>query len=93
MNIFEKLFKYGANWSVIGSRLFDDEEKAAVKSAQVVSSEFGKSVCFYMHSGGQTYIPLSTQSKLEVGDDVDMETAKILTLRRDGSDDINRIDA
>ena len=45
-----------------------------------------------MKSGGQTYIPLSNQSSLTVGDDVDLNKAKLLTLHRDGSDDITRID-
>ena len=93
MNIFAGLQVYGGSWNVVGSRAFDAEEIAAVKSAQVVSSEYGKSVCFFMHSGGQTYIPLSNQSNLGVGDNVDLTTAKVLTLHRDGSGDITRIDA
>ena len=93
MNIFAGLQVYGGSWNVTASRSFDAEEIAAVKSAQVVSSEYGKSVCFLMKSGGQTYIPLSNQSRLNVGDEVDLSKAKVLTLHRDGSEDINRIDA
>lgn len=93
MNIFSGLQVYGGSWNVTGTRAFEADEIAAVKSAQVVSSEYGKSVCFFMVGGGQTYIPLSTQSTLEVGDEVDLASAKILTLHRDGNDDINRIEA
>lgn len=93
MNIFDGLNVYGGSWKVTASREFNAEEIAAVKSAQVVASEYGNSVCFFMHSGGQTYIPLSNQSTLGVGDSVDLSKAKILTLHRDGSDDITRIDA
>ena len=93
MNIFSGLQVYAGSWNVTASRSFEPEEIAAVKSAQVVSSEFSKSVCFFMKAGGQTYIPLSNQSTLGVGDDVDLTKAKILTLHRDGSGDINRIDA
>ena len=93
MNIFAGLQVYGGKWNVIGERGFEAEEIAAVKKAEVVSSEYGNSVCFFMHSGGQTYIPLSNQSTLGVGDEVDLSKAKILTLHRDGSDDITRIDA
>lgn len=75
------------------SRKFEADEIAAVRKAQVVASEYGNSVCFFMKSGGQTYIPLSTQSDLTVGDTVDLAAAKILTLHRDGSEDITRIDA
>ena len=90
-NIFSGLQVYGGNWNVIDSRSFSAEEIAAVKSAQVVASEYGNSVCFFMHSGGQTYIPLSTDSTLGVGESVDLSAAKILTLHRDGSDNITRI--
>ena len=92
MNIFAGLQVYGGKWNVINERGFEASEIAAVKSAEVVSSEYGNSVCFFMHSGGQTYIPLSNQSSLTPGDSVDLSKAKILTLHRDGSDDITRID-
>ena len=93
VNIFSGLQVYGGNWNVVASRAFDSEEINAVKTASVVSSEFGKSVCFIMKSGGQTYIPLSNTSTLNVGDSVDLNTAKVLTLHRDGQEDINRIEA
>lgn len=93
VNIFKGLQVYGGSWNVKDSRSFDQEEIDAVKSAQIVSSEFGKSVCFIMKSGGSTYIPLSNDSNLEVGDNVDLTTAKVLTLQRDGNADINRIQA
>ena len=93
MNIFAGLQVYGGSWNVVNSRSFEAEEIAAVKNAEVVSSEYGLSVCFFMNGGGQTYIPLSNQSSLGVGDSVDLTKAKILTLHRDGNDDITRIDA
>ena len=92
MNIFAGLNVYGGKWNVTAERGFEAGEIAAVKSAEVLSSEYGLSVCFFMVSGGQTYIPLSNQSSLNVGDSVDLTKAKILTLHRDGSDDITRID-
>lgn len=93
MNIFEGLNVYGGKWNVVNSRSFAPEEAALVKNAEVVSSDYGKSVCFFMVGGGQTYIPLSNQSTLGVGDSVDLNKAKVLTLHRDGSDDITRIEA
>lgn len=92
MNIFEGRTVYGGNWNVVDSRSFDAEEIAAVSKAEVVSSQYGASVCFFMKSGGQVYIPLSNQSSLTVGDSVDLAKAKILTLHRDGDEDIARID-
>lgn len=91
-NIFDGRTVYGGSWNVVDSRSFDAEEIAAVKKAEVVSSQYGNSVCFFMKSGGQVYIPLSNQSSLTVGDTVDMAKAKILTLHRDGDEDIARID-
>lgn len=93
MNIFDGLNVYGGKWNVVNSRSFAPEEAALVKNAEVVSSDYGKSVCFFMVGGGQTYIPLSNQSTLGVGDSVDLSKAKVLTLHRDGSDDITRIEA
>lgn len=92
MNIFSALQVYGGSWNVVASRNFDAEEIAAVRKAEVVSSQYGSSVCFFMKSGGQTYIPLSNQSSLAVGDDVDLSKAKLLTLHRDGDGDIMRVD-
>lgn len=93
MNIFDSLQNYGGKWNVVASRAFTPEEQVAVKSASVVASDYGKSVCFLMVSGGNTYIPLSNTSNLEVGDPVDIKSAKLLTLHKDGDKDINRVEA
>lgn len=92
MNVFQGKTVYGGSWQVVDSRKFDEEEQAMVKRAEVVASEYGNSVCFFMHEGGQIYIPLSNQSSLKPGDTVDVAQAKILTLHRDGNADIERID-
>ena len=91
MNIFAGLQVYAGKWNVVAERGFDAEEKNMILRAEVVPSEYGNSVCFFMKSGGQTYIPLSNQSTLAPGDAVDIEKAKLLTLHRDGSDDITRV--
>ena len=78
-------------WMVKNSRPFNPEEIAAVKRAEVVASQYGNSVCFFMKGGGQTYIPLSKQSNLTVGDELDIKTAKIITLSQKGKDDITRV--
>ena len=92
MNIFAGLQVYAGKWNVVDTRSFNDEEKAMISRAEVVASEYGNSVCFFMKTGGQTYIPLSNQSTLGIGDEVDLNAAKLLTLHRDGSADITRID-
>lgn len=90
-NVFSGLTNYAGNWSVINRRDFNEEEKAAVRSAHVVSSQYGSSVCFMMRSGGQTYIPVSRDSNLAVGDSIDMDKVELLTLHRDGDEDIVRV--
>ena len=93
MNIFSKLQVYAGKWNLKASRSFEKEEIAAVNEAEVVSSQYGNSVCFHMVGGGQTFIPLSNDSTLTVGDTVDLSKAKLLTLEKDGESDILRVKA
>ena len=91
MNIFAGLTKYAQKYDVTDSRLFNAEELSLIVSAKIVPSQYGLSVCFYMKSGCQQYIPLSRDSVATVGDTVDVKTCKVLTLDKDGQDVINRI--
>lgn len=93
MNIFSTLRVYAGKWAVKASRAFNSDEIAAVDHAVVVGSQYGNSVCFFMKSGGQSFIPLSTDSSLSIGDDVDLSKAQLLTLGRDGDADIYRVEA
>lgn len=91
MNIFDTLKVYAGKWSVKSVRAFDAEEIKAVKSAEVVPSQYGNSVVFAFVAGGQSYIPLSNDSTASVGDIVDLEKAEIITLEKEGETDIVRI--
>lgn len=93
MNIFNSLRKYAGKWAVIASRAFTVEEQNAVSSAKVVTSQYGNSVCFMMVGGGQTFIPLSQNSSKAVGDTIDLSKAQLLTLAKDGEENIYRIEA
>lgn len=92
MNIFSSLRVYAGKWMVKASRAFSQDEIDAVESASVVDSQYGNSVCFLMKAGGQTFIPLSTNSTLSIGDSVDLSKAKLLTLGREGDADIYRVE-
>ena len=92
MSIFDKLEVYAAKWAKTASRGFQTEEIAAVNEAVVVESEYGNSVCFFMKAGGRTYLPLSTESTYEVGDKVDLTSAKLITLSKSGEADISRVE-
>lgn len=93
MNIFSKLQVYAGKWNLKASRSFNSEEIAAINRAEVVSSQYGNSVCFFLKEGGQTYIPLSNDSELTVGDTVDLSSASLLTLEKEGESDILRVKA
>ena len=93
MNIFSSLRVYAGKWNLKSSRAFSPEEIAAVASATVVPSQYGNSVCFMMVGGGQTFIPLSQNSSKSVGDSIDLNQAKLLTLEKQGEADILRVEA
>lgn len=92
MGIFDSLRIYAGKWSVKGSRQFTADEISAVSSAKVVDSQYGSSVCFFMKAGGQTYLPLSTESSLQVGDEVNLSEHRLITLEKSGEADILRVE-
>ena len=93
MNIFSALKVYAGKWQVSNKRAFSDEEVNAVDTAKVVTSQYGLSVCFMMKGGGMTYIPLDQNSSLSEGDVINLKSAELITLHRDGDDDIYRVKA
>ena len=92
-SIFSNLREYAGKWSVKERKAFSAEDKAEVVSATVVPSQYGSSVCFFMKSGGQKYIPLSNTSKAQVGQSINLDNAQIITLGKSGEEDIMRIEA
>lgn len=82
---------YGGKWSVKSSRTFSQEELALVEKAQVVESQYGSSCCFFMKNGTTMFIPMSQDAKSDVGDMVNLQTAEIITLEKQGEVDITRI--
>lgn len=91
MNIFNNLKVYGGKWSEKSSRKFSTQEIALVNKAQVVESQYGSSCCFFMKNGTTMYVPMSQDAKSEVGDMVDLYSAEIVTLEKQGEKDIQRI--
>jgi len=94
MNIFASLKSYANSFKVVGEpRHFSQEEKDLVNNAKVVLSQYGLSVCFFMKDGCQKYIPLSRDSVASEGDAVDLSKAKILKLKKEGTDEtIDRVE-
>ena len=90
-NIFGNLTVYAGKWNLKSEVSLDAEDKAMFSSAKVVSSEYGKSVCFFLKSGGQQYIPMSNQGvQLNVGDNVNLDKVNIQVLEKQGEQDILR---
>lgn len=93
MNIFETIQMYAGKWNIKKVENFTPEEIAMVDHAEVVNSEYGKSVCFFMKDGRQGYIPLDKddEATVYIGTRVDMTKVSIVTLSRIGDADIKRI--
>ena len=92
-NIFSGVQIYGEKWQVVDEVKLDAEDKAQFASAKVVSSDFGKSVCFYLTKGrGTQFIPMSSMGKqLPVGENVNLDDVTIQVLSRTGDKDILRV--
>lgn len=87
-NIFadESLIKdYQPRWECLNERHFNDTEKAAIASCEVVPSQHGMSICFAMVNGHKRFIPLDSQSKANLGDkpSKDDVTIKIIQATQD----------
>ena len=91
MNIFSALRVYAGKWQEKSVESFKAEEIALVDKAEVVESQYGLSVCFFMKAGGQSYIPLDQNSSAAIGDIVDLTKAKVVTLSKQGENDIFRV--
>ena len=95
-NVFGSCQLYGETWEVVERRGFNDAEKNCVRSTCVVNNQHNqpeKTVCFFMKGGGLTYIPLSEMgADLPLGSSVDMNSAKLVKLHREGDGTIVRVE-
>lgn len=92
MGFLDKLRTYAGSWSEAGREKLSKDEVAQVASATVVEGQYGLSMCFVMKAGGKKFMPLSRDSQLEEGDSVNIKSVEIITLERDGDEDIYRAD-
>ena len=94
MGILDSLRLYRGKWEESGRSNFSTDDINAVSSAKVVASDFGHSVCFVLKNGGMKFMPVSNTSKAStaVGDAVDLTKCQVITLSREGDDDIQRIE-
>ena len=93
MGILDSLRLYRGKWEESGRSSFSASDIEAVSSATVVASDFGHSVCFMLKNGGMKFMPVSNTSKpTQVGENVDLSKATVITLSREGDADIERIE-
>ena len=92
MSIIGGLEVYRGKYEESARTNFSAEDISAVANARVVDSKYGLSACFFMKSGGTTYIPLAEGVIATAGDNVPMEEVEVLTLSRAGDNDILRLE-
>lgn len=88
MQLLESLPSYGRSWEEVSREpLSNDELFLAITKAEVVEKEqkwgISTSICLFMKSGATKFIPLSRDSDLEVGDQVDLDSIEVIGLERD----------
>lgn len=64
------------------------EDKEMFSSAKVVSSEYGKSVCFFLKRGGQEYLPINNLNELNIGDYVNLDTVLLQVFGKQNECDV-----
>lgn len=92
MGLLGRLRVFGSKWEETARENFSKEDIKAVRKAVVVESDYGHSVCFHLNSGGVSYMPVSRDTSSKIGQVVDLEDAEVLTLSREGDEDIYRIE-
>lgn len=93
MDFLSKLQVYASKWSVTSEDKLSKEDIKAIDEIEVVESEYGLSACFHLVNGGKSYMPLSRDTDASVGDTLDPKKVKVLTLSREGDDDIYKLEA
>ena len=83
---------YAGKWNATKQVSLTKEELSEVKKVFIVSSDYGLSACFLFKGGSQRYVPVSNESELIEGDEVNLATIKIITLEKDGESPIYRLD-
>ena len=85
------LTTYQMKWNVVNEEPLskvDPKGFKQIQSAEVVQKEqdwgMSTSICMFLKDGGCKYVALSNQSTLKPGDEVDVESLKIIELEREG---------
>lgn len=91
MQILSELKSY-SKWNVVATGHFDESERNLIEHAEVVAPSAQAvakgvtmpSVCFFLKDGGNRFIPVSPDSLMQVGDNVNVDKLEITRLHKDG---------
>lgn len=80
-------------WEEKERRNLSEGEKNSFSKAEVRENDFGKSVCFHLKAkpGSVIFMPLSNESSRVVGEEVALDEIEVVTLKKVGEKDIERI--
>lgn len=91
-NIFSTLKKYEQSWKEVNNQKFDEDDLKMIISGKVVEGDYGLSAQLNLADGGCYYISLDEiNSTAKLGDDIDLAKCHIVTLAKEGHDNIIRI--
>lgn len=88
--MFAGVPNYGG-WTLKACAEMSPSDKKMVKTAEVVSSAYGKSVLFHLVSGAKCYFPVSNDCDPAIGQHVNVDDIEVLTLAKAGQDDITKV--
>jgi len=95
MNIFRDLNSgiklYAGKYEVAEERPFTQSELEDIDAAATVASTWGTSVCLFLKSGYQAFIPLSDDSTVGPGQDIDPAKCVLLLLKKRNAADCRKI--
>lgn len=91
MSIFSELKTYAGKWSVVSSAKLDKVDVKSIQEATVVASEYGLSAKI-LTAKGTKYIPISRDSILAEGDDIEPKAIVLVVLSKEGESNIVRLD-
>lgn len=93
MSIFSELKSYAVGqWEVTKEERLSAKEIKSITEGTVVESKYGLSAKLLLAAGGCKFIPLSRDSDLAEGDDIEPSAIVLITLSKEGEADIVRLD-
>ena len=85
MNFLDIVKIYKSEWQEVSKRKLEEAECSSIEKAFVVASKWGKSVCFMIPGKGKAFIPLEPIANVSLGDDIDVRTIELVSLKYIGT--------